>query len=150
MLKLIRGDEHMDFEIIYSARKTVSISVKRSGEVIVRAPYGVRRDRLEEIVFERRTWIEKHKARFAVQPIAEELSVEEIKALKRLAREVLSEKTRHFAALMGLKYNKVTITSAKTRYGSCSSKGNISYSYLLMLKDERAIDYVVFHELSHL
>jgi predicted metal-dependent hydrolase len=50
---------------------------------------------------------------------------------------------------MGIKYGRITITSARTRFGSCSSEGNISYSYRLMLYPEEAIDYVVVHELAH-
>ena len=141
----------MDFEVIYSARRTVSISVKRDGRVIVRSPYGVSRKRLFEIVAERADWIEKHKLRFATEAAGVEVLTDaQIKELKAKARVVLTEKTRQFSEIMGLKYNRITITGAKTRYGSCSSHGNISYSYLLMQKDERAIDYVVVHELSHL
>ena len=51
---------------------------------------------------------------------------------------------------MGLKYSRITITGAKTRFGSCSSKGNISFSYRLMLYPEAAREYVVIHELAHL
>ena len=51
---------------------------------------------------------------------------------------------------MNLQYGRITITSAKTRFGSCSSKGNISYSYRLMLYPEEAREYVVVHELAHL
>ena len=51
---------------------------------------------------------------------------------------------------MGLKYGRITITGAKTRFGSCSSKGNISYSFRLMKYPEAAIDYVVVHELAHI
>jgi predicted metal-dependent hydrolase len=51
---------------------------------------------------------------------------------------------------MGLKYGRITITSAKKRFGSCSTAGNISYSYRLMLYPEEAREYVVVHELAHL
>ena len=50
---------------------------------------------------------------------------------------------------MNLQYGRITITSAKTRFGSCSSEGNIAFSYRLMLYPEAAIDYVVVHELAH-
>ena len=50
---------------------------------------------------------------------------------------------------MGIKYGRITITSAKKRFGSCSSKGNISYSYLLYLYPEAAREYVIVHELAH-
>ena len=78
------------------------------------------------------------------------LTEEQIKELRRRARSVLTAKTEALAAVMGVHYNKITITSAKTRFGSCNSKGNISYSYRLMLYPEAAQDYVVVHELAHL
>ena len=71
-----------------------------------------------------------------------------IKALE--AKIALTAKTAYYAKIMGLSYGRITITSAKTRFGSCSSKGNISFSYLLMLYPDEAIDYVVVHELAHL
>ena len=70
--------------------------------------------------------------------------------LRRKAKKILTEKTAYFANIMGLKYGRITITGAKTRFGSCSSKGNISYSFRLMTYPEEAVDYVVVHELSHL
>ena len=51
---------------------------------------------------------------------------------------------------MGLKYGRIKITSAKTRYGSCSIDKNICFSYMLMLYPEAARDYVIVHELCHL
>ena len=51
---------------------------------------------------------------------------------------------------MGLKYSRIKITSAVKRFGSCSSSGNICYSYRLMLYPEEAREYVVVHELAHL
>ena len=70
--------------------------------------------------------------------------------LKREAREYLETKTEYFSKIMGLKYSRITITSAERRFGSCSSKGKICYSYRLMLYPEAAREYVVVHELAHL
>ena len=79
-----------------------------------------------------------------------DLTDEKIKALRAEAKEYLKAKTEYYSQIMGLKCGRITITSAKTRFGSCSSKGNISYSYRLMLYPEQAREYVVVHELAHL
>jgi predicted metal-dependent hydrolase len=66
------------------------------------------------------------------------------------ARLVLTEKTTQFAALMKLTCKKIFIKDQKTRWGSCSSKGNINYNFRLIMAPERVVDYVVVHELCHL
>ena len=140
----------MNLEIIYSDRKTLSITVKE-GRVIVRSPRGLARSRIDSFIDKNREWIAKRIkiTKNQVDPIAE-MTPEQIKELRETARAYLTAKTKEYANIMGLKYGRITITGAKTRFGSCSSKGNISYSYRLMLYPEEAIDYVVVHELAHL
>lgn len=140
----------MEYEIIRSARKTVSLSVKE-GKLIVRSPYGTPTSRLSELVRENIKWIEKQLIKQSSPRIKDkQMTDDEIKALRKSARAVLTSKMEYFSGIMGLKYGRITITSAKTRFGSCNSDGNISFSYLLMLYPEEAIDYVVVHELAHL
>ena len=78
-----------------------------------------------------------------------EPTAEEIAELRRRAKEYLPERTAYFAKIMGVEYTSVKITSAKTRYGSCSGKNGICYSLYLMQKPIEAVDYVVVHELAH-
>ncbi len=140
----------MDYEIKRSNRRTVSLSVK-GGKLIVRAPYGTSADRLSAIVSEHIGWIEKQIAKQSVPRLKDrELTDEQIKLLKKQARAILNARTEHYSKIMSIKYGRISITSARTRFGSCNSKGNISYSYLLMLYPDEAIDYVVVHELSHI
>lgn len=140
----------MDYEIKYSDRKTISLYIKEA-KLIVRAPRGVSIKRIEEMIKAHFSWIEKNiqkqKKRAEEHP---PLTDEEIKARRKNAREILTRKTEYFANIMGLKYGRITITGAKGRFGSCSSKGNIAYSYRLIEYPEAAIDYVVVHELAHL
>ena len=140
----------MKYEIIYSDRKTLSLSV-RDCRVIVRAPKRVSPSFVEAFVEKHKAWIEKRLeiSKKHTDPLAN-LSSEEKERLREKARSVLSAKTEHYSKIMGLKYGRITITGAKTRFGSCSSKGNISYSYRLLSYPEAAIDYVVVHELAHL
>ena len=140
----------MEYKLELSKRRSISISVK-GGELTVKAPVGTSRSRIEAVVLKHQKWIEKHieiekkRALFDAS-----LTDEKIAELKRSARTYLTEKTQIYATIMGLKYGRITITSATTRFGSCSSKGNISYSYRLMLYPEAACEYVVVHELAHL
>ncbi|HTX78260.1 MAG TPA: SprT family zinc-dependent metalloprotease [Longilinea sp.] len=69
---------------------------------------------------------------------------------KRRAREVLTARVQQYAAQLGLKVSQVKITSARTRWGSCSAKGNLSFTWRLVMAPPPVIDYVVVHELAHL
>ena len=140
----------MEYTLIYSDRKTLSISVK-GGVVTVRAPKGMSKSAIDGFISKNKKWVETHieKEKARIDKF-EALGDEDIKRLKKEAKGYLSWKTDYYANIMGLKYGRITITSAETRFGSCSSKGNISYSYRLMLYPELAREYVVVHELAHL
>lgn len=139
----------MEYKIVYSDRRTISLCVKGS-EVTVRAPRSTSEKRIEEIVIKHKAWIEKQIEKQKISRVKDvPLTDEQIKILKKNAKQILKHKTEHFAKTMGISYGRITITSAKTRFGSCSSKGDISYSYRLMLYPEEAVDYVVVHELAH-
>ncbi len=66
------------------------------------------------------------------------------------ARAVISERVKLYAARHGFKYRKIRITSARTRWGSCSSMGNLNFTWRLVMAPPEVIDYVVVHELAHL
>ena len=140
----------MEYEIRYSARRTIGITVTRKAEVVVHAPIGTPKRMIDKIVREHAAWIEKHLAARIAKNQNTGIAEEEIPALREEARAYLTKKTAYYAARMGLRYGKITITGAKTRFGSCNSKGNISYSYRLMKYPEAAREYVVVHELAHL
>ena len=139
----------MNYEVVFSGRKTVALCVK-DGRLIVRAPYGTGRERIESLVLSHTEWIAKHLERQVAREKRERFTDAEIALLRKSAKEILPLKTARFASIMGLSYNRITITGAKTRFGSCTARGNISFSYRLMTYPEAAIDYVVVHELAHL
>lgn len=82
-----------------------------------------------------------------VLPFAKEVFIE---WYKNMACFVISERTKLFAEANGLKYNKINITNAQKRWGSCSFYGNLCFSWRLVMAPMPVIDYVVIHELSHL
>ncbi len=140
----------MEYEVVYSGRKTVSLCIKE-GKLVVRAPFKTGKQRIEKIVSSHRDWIEKHTARqIERNKKYEDLTEEKIELLRKEAKRIMPLKVAYYANIMGLKYGRITITGAKTRFGSCSSKGNLSFSYRLLFYPNEAIDYVVVHELAHL
>ncbi len=69
---------------------------------------------------------------------------------KAAARQALTERTRFYAQKFGLKYEKVHISSARTRWGSCSARGTLNFTWRLVMAPLEVIDYVIVHELAHL
>ena len=141
----------MKYKIIYSKRKTIAIQITRTCEVIVRAPIGASKKRIEDFVTSHSAWIQKHlesqKSRALRYP---EPSREEISRLKARAREILPERVAHYSSIMGVTPTHISINEARTRFGSCSEKGRINFSCRLARYPLEAIDYVVVHELAHL
>lgn len=72
-----------------------------------------------------------------------------IQWLKNNAKRILSEVTERTAKTMGTTYKSVRITSAKSRWGSCSGEDAIRYSFRLIYAPKEVIEYVVVHELAH-
>ena len=63
--------------------------------------------------------------------------------------QIIPEKVKHYAALVGVAYGRITIRNQRTRWGSCSGKGNLNFNCLLVLFPDEVIDSVVVHELCH-
>lgn len=139
----------MKYKIIYSKRKTIALSVKDS-QLVVRAPIGTSKWKINRLVVDHESWIKKAIDKSTKRAEANNISEEEEKHLRKLAKQVLRAKVEHYSKIMGVNPGRITITGAKTRFGSCSSKGNISFSFRVMRYPDNAIDYVVVHELAHL
>jgi predicted metal-dependent hydrolase len=130
----------------------MAIEITNDLQVMVRAPLRLDKKSIDRFVERYAGWIDKaiEKRKRLQQKESPPMSPEREGELRRLAHAVLPAKTEHYGRIMGMLPTGVKITSAKTRYGSCSSKNSICYSWRLMEKCEAAIDYVVVHELAHL
>lgn len=136
----------ISYKLIRSDRRSIGIQITAEG-VVVRAPKGLSAAEIDRFVQNKRAWIESHLAKMpTAQP---KFSGEEIHALADEALKVIPERVRHFAPLVGVTYGGITIRNQHTRWGSCSSKGNLNFNCLLMLTPDHVIDYVVVHELCH-
>lgn len=140
----------MKIKIIKSNRKTISLSVDDSLNAVVRAPYGTSDKKIDEFVSGNMEWLEKAAERKKVLLEKTNLSEEEIKALTKLAKEIIPKRIEYFSALMNLYPTGVKITRAKKRFGSCNGKNSLCFSCFLMNYPMEAVDYVVVHELAHI
>ena len=139
------------YELIRSGRRTLSVEVDPDGGVLVRAPRFTPTWRIDAFVAERADWIERARARQARRQENLPVIREEEKPLYvKRAKAVLPGKIEYFARRMGVEPTGLTVTSARTRFGSCSGKNRLSFSWRLMAYPEAAIDYVVVHELAHI
>jgi len=149
---MILGDKCMyEYILKHSNRRTLSLEISKDLQIIVRAPLRLSKLQTDSFVKNQTAWIEKHmEIRKKLNQRQPELTEEQILKLKVQAKAIVPPKVAYYSQLMGLKPTDVKITSAKTRYGSCSGKNSICFSYMLMLYPDSAIDYVVVHELAHI
>ncbi len=140
----------MEYELIRSDRRTVGLEI-RDGRLVVRAPRRMSVRELESLLEQKRGWIDAHLRKAAAQAgeALPKLSGEELHTLAQQAREVIPQRVKHFAGLLGVEYGSITIRAQKTRWGSCSAKGNLNFNCLLMLTPPEIVDSVVVHELCH-
>lgn len=140
-----------DYTLIRSGRKTLSLSLDREGNAVVRAPQRTPRPVIDHFVAAHEDWLTRAREKQAQRRLAHpEPTEEERTALIARAKEYLPARVAHWSAVMGLTPAGVKITSARTRFGSCSGRGNLCFSFYLMQYPPEAIEYVVVHELAHL
>lgn len=141
----------MTYRLVRSRRSTVSLTVTREGEVVVRAPLRMPRQAIDAFVASKTQWLARQMARQqALREAHPPLTEEEKEALRQRAKAYLPGRVAHYAPLVGVTPTALHITSARTRFGSCSGKNSISFSLYLMQYPPEAIDYVVVHELCHI
>lgn len=140
----------ISYQWIRSRRKTIAIQIDRNGQVILRTPYGITKRQAEKFLDEKKDWILKNIRQVENRKtdqimISEEQRREGIERAKR----IFPERTAYFALRMCVDYGRITIREQKTRWGSCSSKGNLNFNWKLVLLAPELLDYVVVHELAH-
>ena len=139
---------NVPYQIIKSDRKTIAIQIKPDGQVVVRCPKRMRIEEARRFAESKADWIEKHVAKRPPQDVVKYTS-KEIEQLREQARKLVTERVRYYAPIIGVTYGQIAIRTQHTRWGSCSSKGNLNFNCLLALVPPEVLDYVVVHELCH-
>lgn len=146
---VFRTESGIVYQIIRSNRKTIAIQIAAGGAVLVRCPWQMGTDAIRAFVEEKAGWIRKHLEKQAAAPKLAKITETELQRLAQEALHAVPERAAHFAPLIGVQYGRITIRCQRSRWGSCSSQGNLNFNCLLMLAPPEVLDYVVVHELCH-
>ncbi len=142
----------MELEISRSDRRSFAIQIKQN-KLIVRAPRRASDEEINALLRKNQKWIEKHEAKAQERQkeleSCRKLTEDELQDLYDKAREIIPERAAYYAPLVGVSYGRITIRSQRTKWGSCSAKGNLNFNCLLMLAPIEVLDSVVVHELCH-
>ncbi|MGN1148530.1 MAG: M48 family metallopeptidase [Lachnospiraceae bacterium] len=144
----------------FSDRKSIGIQIKEDASVHVRAPYYARQREVEAFIEEKKDWIIKNyqkmlaRTRISTDTLLSPIQEQQVTILQKrfynAARSYFPRRCAELQKLTGGHYTKITIRNQKTRWGSCSQTGTLSFNYRLMMAPPAVIDYVIVHELCHL
>ncbi|MDE6404610.1 MAG: M48 family metallopeptidase [Lachnospiraceae bacterium] len=144
-------------EVVYSARKTCAVSISAEGEITLRLPFGTSETQIRRLLSDKQHWIITHYLeavkRRESRPESNLTDAQRTALEKRYiaaAKEYFPKRAAYFLPLTGGSFQRITIRDQKTRWGSCSAKGTLSFNWRLMLAPPAVLDYVVVHELCHL
>ncbi|MCR5487540.1 MAG: M48 family metallopeptidase [Lachnospiraceae bacterium] len=149
--------EDITYRLVRSRRRTIGIEITPEGEVILRAPLRAPLSLVEEVIRDRAGWIRSHQKRAVERSLRQEEALSKLEPvsledMKRMGTQMMISfppRIKAFAEKLGVDYGMVTIRNQKTRWGSCSSRGNLNFNCLLMMAPAEVQDYVIVHELCH-
>ena len=153
-IKKADGRGEIRISVIRSARKSLGLEVRDANTVLARIPTRVSDRELKAFVENHRSWILEKTAVMAEReenrkstpaPPPELLS----KTDRMKIQLKIGKRVRHYCETMGVTVGYVTVKNQKTRWGSCSAKGNVNFNYQLAFLPDELLDYVVIHELAH-
>lgn len=143
-------------KISYQLRKSqhakhIYLKVKNNAEVIVTIPQRANEKIAEEFIFKKARWLLSKVDYFKNNPsVIPSPNRKDYLKYKELARQIVERKLVYLNEPYNFSYEKIFIRNPKTRWGSCSEKGNLNFSYRIIFLSERLCDYIIVHELCHL
>jgi predicted metal-dependent hydrolase len=134
--------------------RRVRITIYPDSRVIVTRPYAIPDHLVENFIQQKSQWILKKLEKFKGVSTdflrLRKSSKKEYAKHKKDALIFVTNKVIEFNKIYGYKYSKISIKNQKTRWGSCSKKGNLNFNYRIMFLPKKLADYIIVHELCHL
>lgn len=140
----------MEYALKRSTRaKHMRLSVYPDGAVVVTAPRFFGIGAIERFVAKHADWVQSQVQRAKGRTVIR-IARRDIPTLKERALAYAETKCREFADLYGFEFRKISIRAQRSRWGSCSERGNLSFNYKIAALPEHLAEYVIVHEICHL
>ncbi|MDP3772418.1 MAG: M48 family metallopeptidase [bacterium] len=153
---IVVNEKQIPFCVRRSRRaRRIAVSISREGEVVLTVPWRGDERAGRRFLQSKATWILKRRLEILAKPLsAPTPSAKEIRAeylrLRIGARGLVERRIAELNAPYGFSFNCISIRNQKTRWGSCSSRGTLSFNYRIVFLTPELADYLVVHELCHL
>jgi len=150
-IELKKRNIEYTLKISNRARK-VRLTVRCDGDFVVTTPRNVNENLIEEFIARKAQWVIDKIDYFKSRPqkVFNKGSVKEYREYKSKALVLAQERIKYFNSFYGFKFNNISIKNQKTRWGSCSRKGNLNFNYKIALIPQEFSDYIIVHEICHL
>ena len=150
---MVNEEGSIEYNIIRSRRKTISIEITKDAKLLVRAPMRTPKYEIDDFVRRNQKWIDDHMKKVMSDKetvdLYGRLTPNELSALGILAEAAIPPKVQYYAEILGVTYGRISIRQQRTLWGSCNAEGDLSFNCLLMKVPEPVMDYVIVHELCH-
>lgn len=153
MRKILIHNQEIEYKLRRSKRaKRMRLAVYCDSSVVVTLPLNVNENIVEKFIREKSSWLMDKILSFKSSNYLLQRKDDKADYLKNknLALKFAEDRVAEFNKLYKFKFNKITVKNQKTRWGSCSRKGNLNYNYRLLLLPKHIADYIIVHELCHL
>ncbi len=137
----------------YRRSKYIRVTILPGGECRVSAPRFALQFHIDELLQSKRLWIFEKMAemrKYNKNILLSNISKGEVAHYKKQALALVIERLNYFNTFYNFTYGKITIRNQKTRWGSCSKRGNLSFNYKIALLTPDVADYIIVHELCHI
>lgn len=136
----------------YANARSLKLSVEASGRVLLTKPRRLSQKILSNFIKDRLNWLEEAFRKININSNISYLNDASVnfRKNKNQARKLVLERLNKFLPFYQVKPQKVNIRNQRTRWGSCSRQGNLSFNYRLLFLNPKMVDYIIVHEICHL
>ncbi len=146
------NDQIIDYTLKTSPRaRYMRLTIDQTGSLTVTKPWGLSQRRIEKFIRQKASWVlSRLQARQNQPSYLQRYSHQHYLQHREQARRLIQQKTNQLNANYNFQYQRISVRNQKTRWGSCSAKGNLNFNYRILFLPDRLVDYIIVHELCHL